>query len=80
VERAEVLHHELLLLSCSGMLDKLRVRGGEDDVIDLEQQVSDVDAVMVDKQRGVRLSLHEAQRDQVGGEVVVPCSRRLLRS
>jgi hypothetical protein len=50
VERAEVLHHELLLLSCSGMLEKLRVQGGEDDVIDVEQQVSDVGAVMVDKQ------------------------------
>jgi hypothetical protein len=37
VERAEVLHGELLLESCSGMLEKLRARGGEDDVIDVEQ-------------------------------------------
>jgi hypothetical protein len=37
VERAEVLHHKLLLESCSGMLEKLRAWGGEGDVIDIEQ-------------------------------------------
>jgi hypothetical protein len=50
VERAEVLHHELLLESCSGTLEKLRARGDEHDVIDVEQQVSSVGAVTVDKQ------------------------------
>jgi hypothetical protein len=35
VERAEV-HRELLLKSCSGMLEKLHARGGEDDVVDVE--------------------------------------------
>jgi hypothetical protein len=53
VEGAEVLHNELLLESCSGTLKKLRARGGEDDVVDLEQQVSSVGAAMVDEQRGV---------------------------
>jgi hypothetical protein len=36
VERAEILHRELLLSSCSGTLEKLRVRGGEHDVVDVE--------------------------------------------
>jgi hypothetical protein len=36
VERANVLHHELLLESRSGTLEKLRARGGENDVIDIE--------------------------------------------
>jgi hypothetical protein len=36
VERAEVLHRELLLESCSGVLGKLRARGDGDDVIDVE--------------------------------------------
>jgi hypothetical protein len=36
--------------------------------------------VAVDEQRGVQLSLHEAQEDQVGGEAVVPRSRRLLQA
>jgi hypothetical protein len=80
VERAEVLHYELLLESCSGTLEKLRARGGEDDVVNVEQQVSSVDAVTVDEQRGVRLGLHEPQGDQVGGETVVPRSRRLLHA
>jgi hypothetical protein len=49
VERVEVLHRELLLESCNGMLEKLRARGGEDDVVDVEQQVSSVDTVAVDE-------------------------------
>jgi hypothetical protein len=80
VERAEVLHHELLLQSCSGTLEKLQAQGGEDDVIDVEQHISSVGAMTVDEQRDVRLGLHEAQGDQVGGEAVVPCSRRLLQA
>jgi hypothetical protein len=36
VERAKVLHRELLLESCSGMLEKLWAQGGEDDVVDVE--------------------------------------------
>jgi hypothetical protein len=34
VERAEVLHRELLLESGSGTLEKLQARGGEDDVLE----------------------------------------------
>jgi hypothetical protein len=50
VERAEVLHRELLLERCSGTLEKLWARGGEDDVIDVEQQVSSVGTVAIDEQ------------------------------
>jgi hypothetical protein len=49
VERTEVLHRELLLKSYSGTLEKLRARGGEDDVVDVEQQVSSVGAVVVNE-------------------------------
>jgi hypothetical protein len=34
-----------LLESCSGILEKLWARGGEDDVVDVEQQVSNVSEV-----------------------------------
>jgi hypothetical protein len=60
VERAKVLHHELLLESWGGTLQKLKARDGEDDVVDVEQQVSSVGVATVDEQRGVRLGLHEA--------------------
>jgi hypothetical protein len=33
----EVLHHELLLESYGGTLEKLRARGGEVDVFNIEQ-------------------------------------------
>jgi hypothetical protein len=80
MERAEVLHRELLLESCSGTLEKLRAQGGENDVVDVEQHVSSVGAVAVDEQQCARLGLHEAQGDHVGGEAVVPHSRRLLQA
>jgi hypothetical protein len=50
VERADDLYHELLLESCSGTLEKLWARGGEHDVIDVEQQVSSVGAAVVNEQ------------------------------
>jgi hypothetical protein len=50
---AEVLHRELLLESCNDTLEKLRARGSEDDVVDVEQQVSSVGVAAVDEQRGV---------------------------
>jgi hypothetical protein len=80
VERTEVLHSKLLLESCSGMLEKHHARGGEDDIIDIQQQVSSVGATTVDEEQDVRLGLLEAQGDQVGGEAVVPSSRRLLKA
>jgi hypothetical protein len=49
VDRAEVLHRELLLESCSGMLEKIWDQGGEDDVVDIEKQVSSVGTVAVDE-------------------------------
>jgi hypothetical protein len=80
VERAEVLHRKLLLERCSGTLEKIWAQGGENDVVDVEQQVRSVDAAAVDEQRGVRLGLHEAQGDQVGEEAVIPCLWRLLQT
>jgi hypothetical protein len=60
VKRVEVLHRKLLLKSYSGTLDKLRARGSEDDVVNIEQQVSSVSTVEVDEEQGVWLGLHEA--------------------
>jgi hypothetical protein len=80
VERIEMLYVELLLESCSDMQEKLRSRGSEDDVVNVEQQVSSAGAVMVDEHRGVQLGLHEVQRDQIRGEAVVASLRRLLQA
>jgi hypothetical protein len=79
VEKPEVLHGELLLKSSSGMLEKLGAWGSED-VVDVEQQVGSVVTATVDEQRGVRLGLHEAQGDHVGGKEVVPSSWHLLQT
>jgi hypothetical protein len=79
VKGAEV-HHELLLESHSGTLEKLRARGDKEGVIDIEQQVRSVGAVIVDEQRGVRLGLHKAEQDQVRDKAVISCLRRLLQA
>jgi hypothetical protein len=50
VEGDEVLNGELLLESRSGALKKLRARGGEDSVIDVEKQIRDVGATVIDEQ------------------------------
>jgi hypothetical protein len=50
VEGDEVLNGELLLESRSGALKKLRARGGEDGVIDVEKQIRDVGAMVIDEQ------------------------------
>jgi hypothetical protein len=71
VERVKVLHRELLLESWSGTLKKLWAQGSEDDVVDIEQQVSSISATTVDEQWGVWLDLHEAQRDQVGADTPI---------
>jgi hypothetical protein len=80
VEGVEVLHGELLLESHSGMLEQLWAWGGEDDVINVEEQVRDVGATTIDEQRGVRLGLHKVERHQVGGKVVIPSSQHLLQT
>jgi hypothetical protein len=78
VEGDEVLNGELLLESRSGALKKLRARGGEDGVIDVEKQIRDVGATVIDEQWGVRLGLHEAKGHQIGGKAVVPSSWCML--
>jgi hypothetical protein len=50
VERVDALNDKLLLESCSGTLEKLWARGGEDNVINIEQQISKVGDTAVDEQ------------------------------
>jgi hypothetical protein len=45
VEGATILNGELLLQSCSHTLEKLQAQGGEDNVVDIGQQVSSVEAI-----------------------------------
>jgi hypothetical protein len=72
LKRVDVLHHELLSKSSSCMLEKLLTWGNEDDVVDVEQQVTSVGGMKVNEQRSVWLGLCEAERDLIGGETVVP--------
>jgi hypothetical protein len=54
VERVEILNCELLLERCLVVhWRSSELEGGEDDVINIEQQVNNIGATAVDKQRGV---------------------------
>jgi hypothetical protein len=76
VKRTQILHSKLPLESSSSALQKIQVQGDEDDVIDIQWQVHNVGAAMVDEQ-GVYPGLH---KDQVRGEAVVPNLGRLLQA
>ena len=55
-------------------------RSCEDDVINVEEQVGDLTALFVNKERGVRDRSNEAEGADVVGEALVPRPRCLLKS
>jgi hypothetical protein len=79
MERPQVLHRKLPLEGDDGALQEVGGRGGEDNVVDVEE-VDEVLASSVDKEGCVRLGLDEADGGQVGGEAAIPGPRRLLEA
>jgi hypothetical protein len=63
VEGTRDLHGKLPLESCSGTLEKLRARGVEDDIFDVEKQVCNVCIEVVDDVRNRTLTLIEREDD-----------------
>jgi hypothetical protein len=59
VELTQILHRELVLESSDDPAEKWLVGGGEDNVINIEQQVCSVGSMVVDEQGRIRLGLHE---------------------
>jgi hypothetical protein len=59
VERSEVLHRKLVLISDDCALKKIGTGHHEHDVIDVEKQVEDVVAALVDEQGCLQLGLDE---------------------
>jgi hypothetical protein len=78
VERPEVLHRKLPLEAGDDATQKLGGGGGEDDVVDVEEEVRCIQTVTKDEQGRVRLGLDETLRRQEGGEATVPSPRCLL--
>jgi hypothetical protein len=79
VERPQVLHRKLLLEAGDDATHKLRGGGGEDDVVDVEEEVRCIGAATEDEQGRVRLGLDETLRTQ-GDEANVPSPGGLLEA
>jgi hypothetical protein len=80
VERPEVLHRKLPLETGDDATQKLEGGGGEDDVVDVEEEVRGIRTVTKDEQGRVRLGLDKTLRTQEGGEATVPSPGCLLEA
>jgi hypothetical protein len=72
VKMVEVLHGEFLLDGRYGVLKEHCTRCGENNVINIKQQVYRIGTTVEDEQRGVGLELNKSQSEEVRGELVVP--------
>jgi hypothetical protein len=78
MEVAEVRHGELRAEFGHDVLKKSQGRCGEDDVVDVEQQVGDLGTLLVNKEGGVRSGGDEAELTKKLGEPLVPRTGSLL--
>jgi hypothetical protein len=62
------------------VLEQLRCRGGENDVVDVQQEVREVGAVSIDEEGHIRLRGDEAEMMSIMSKPLVPCSRSLLEA
>lgn len=80
MEGTHVLHGKLGVELLRDVLEEGRRRGGEDDVVDVEQEVARVVAPPEDEQRVVRAGGDEADGADVRCEALEPGTRRLLEA
>jgi hypothetical protein len=76
----EVLHSKLSLQGSDGVAQKLQTGRGQNNIMNIKEQIYHVWAVMEDEERRVRLCFNEPQGGQVRGEPAIPGPRSLLRS
>jgi hypothetical protein len=74
----EILHGEFPLEGRYDPLQKCYIGDGEDNIINVKQQVYHICATPEDEYRGVGLGLNKVQGGGVRGELVVSSPRRLL--
>ena len=78
VQRTKVLHGKLGAEASRELTEKLGRGSSQDDIVDVEQQVSRPNSVLVDEQRGIRAGGHEAKLLKEGSDPLVPSTRGLL--
>lgn len=61
-------------------VEQCRGRGGEDDVVDVEEQIGELLAMPVDEERGVGASSHETDAPETSGDLGERCTGRMFES
>jgi hypothetical protein len=79
MEGPEILHGEFLLEGRHGLLQKCCTESGEDNVINIKQQVYHICAALEDEEGGVVLGLNKSQGGDLCGEPAIPSPGRLLQ-
>lgn len=59
---------------------KRGIGGRHNNVINIEQQINNLIASVVDEQRSVRLGFNKPERQEVGGKPTVPSAKSLLQT
>jgi hypothetical protein len=78
VEHPKILHSKFLLERGNDAVEQRLARGGENNVIHIEEQISSLTPIVVYEQRGVRLGHREPKSLQEGSESRVPSPWCLL--
>ena len=77
VQRTQVLDGELSAKTSRELTEKTSRTCRQDDVVDIEQQVGRVRALMIDEERGVRAGRAEPKLVEKGRDALVPSARSL---
>jgi uncharacterized protein YqgV (UPF0045/DUF77 family) len=80
MKRLEVLHSKLPLQGSDGTAQKLRTGCGQNNIINIKEQIYHVWAATENEERRVRFCFNEPQGSQVCGELAIPGPRSLLQS
>jgi hypothetical protein len=80
VKGSQVLESKLSVKTISELSKQLRGAGRQNDIMDIEEQVSCSIALAVDKQRGIGAGGVEAELMEKRCDALVPSTRRLLKA
>ena len=80
VQRAQVLDDELSLKTRGELTEEASSGCRQDDVVNIEQQVGRVGALMINKERGIRAGGAKAELMKKRRNALIPSTRSLLES
>jgi hypothetical protein len=80
VKFAQILHSNLLLERGDNPLEQMWIRGSQNNVVNVEEEVGNPINMVIYEQRSVGLGLNKPQCQQESGKPRAPCPRSLLQT